>query len=209
MLLILSYSSASLSNNEVITNHKSNNIEYRLVKLLYNNSSGEKGVTIFEYNENGIMHKAIWKFNDGSKSSVNLYEYNDCGNLIYKYREFSDSITSEIIYEYDDDCNLIQETYKNSEGLKGITKYEYNENDLIQKANCEALNGWFYGIIIYSYDSDGLKTKANITQNRVNTGTITYTYDDLGNLVVECWNFNGKWNQTFLFEYEKVENVNK
>ncbi len=207
--LVLSYPYVLSSEEIVNKGFLSDDIEYRLLKLHYDNSSGEKGVTIFEYDEDGIMHKAIWKLLDESRSSINFYEYNECGNLLTKYREFSDGITSEKTYEYDGNCDLIMETFKRSDGVKGTTIYEYDENNRLLKANCEGLNGWFYGVITYSYDDDGIKTNADFTQKGEKAGTITYSYDENGNLIKEYWDFNGKWNQTFIYEYEKVKNINK
>jgi len=39
--------------------------KYRLSKLHYENSSGEKRITTFEYDEYGIMSKAKWETNKG------------------------------------------------------------------------------------------------------------------------------------------------
>lgn len=206
--LLILFPFVSLGNGVADTSNKSDDLEYRLFKLHYNNSSGEKGVTLFDYDEDGIMHKATWKLLDGSRSSLNYYEYNECGNPVSKYREFSDSITSKNIYEYDDNCNLISETFTRSDGIKGTTIYEYDESDILLKANCEGLNGWFYGVITYSYDDDGLKTNSYFTQKGEPAGTITYSYDEKGNLIKEYWDFNGKWNQTFVLEYEKINNTN-
>jgi hypothetical protein len=205
LLILISF--LVLTNSRIAScENKSDDIEYRLLKLHYDNSIGEKGVTIFEHNEDGIIHKASWKLLDGSSSSVNYYEYNICGNLVTKYRKFSDGITFENIYVYDDNFNLIMETFKRSDGVKGTVIYKYDENDKLLNANCDGLNGWFYGVITYSYNDDGLKTNADFTQKSGKAGTISYSYDENGNLIKEYWNFNGKWNQTFLFEYEKLNN---
>jgi len=205
--LVITHTGISTSKNKITADYKSDDTEYRLSKLHYNNSSGEKGVTIFEYDEDGIMHKAIWKLLDGSRSSVNYYEYNECGNPISKYRVFSDSITSENIYEYDNNCNLILETFGRSDGVKGTTIFEYDEYDKLLKSNCEGLNGWFYGVITYFYNRDGIKTNADFTQKGKPAGTITYSYDENENLIKEYWDFNSKWNQTFTFEYEEINNI--
>jgi len=180
---------------------------YRLEKLHYENSSGEKGVTIFEYSENGIMNTAKWKLLDESRNSSNFYEYDKDRNLIKKYREFSDGITSTQLYEYDKNENLINEYFQRSDGISGITKYEYGENRNLIKANCEGLNGWFYGVITYSNDEKGNRLKADIIQKNKNTGTIDYSYDENGNLIREYWDFNGKWSQTFIYEYKEIISI--
>ena len=210
----------------------SDNTKHRLVKLHYENSSGGKGVTIFEYSENGIMNKVKWKLLDESRNSSNFYEYDEDGNLIKKYREVSDGITSTQLYEYDKNENLINEYFQRSDGISSITKYEYDENEnLINeyfqrsdgissitkyeygenrnliKANCEGLNGWFYGVINYSNDENGNKLKADIIQKNEKTGTIDYSCNENGNLIGEYWDLSGKWNKTFIYEYGEVINI--
>jgi len=110
------------------SNKTSENIKYRLTKLHYKNSTGENGVTIFEYNENGSQTKAVWKLLDGTRNSLNYY----------------------------------------------------------------------------SYDENGKRIEATITQKEQRTGTISYTYDENDNLYKEYWDFSGKWSQTFTYEYEKI-----
>ena len=185
----------------------SDNTKHRLVKLHYENSSGGKGVTIFEYSENGIMNKVKWKLLDESRNSSNFYEYDEDGNLIKKYREVSDGITSTQLYEYDKNENLINEYFQRSDGISSITKYEYGENRNLIKANCEGLNGWFYGVITYSNDENGNKLKADIIQKNEKTGTIDYSCNENGNLIGEYWDLSGKWNKTFIYEYGEVINI--
>ena len=74
---------------------------YRLIKLHYENSNGEKGITIYEYDTDGIAQTATWKLLDGSRYSRNYHTYDHSGNLVRKYREFSDGLTSNTIYEYE------------------------------------------------------------------------------------------------------------
>ncbi len=62
--------------------------EFRLIKLHYENLSGEKGLTTFFYNEKGLMHQAHWELLDGSRSSENYYTYDEEGNLIKNIANF-------------------------------------------------------------------------------------------------------------------------
>ncbi|OQX95304.1 hypothetical protein B6I21_06100 [candidate division KSB1 bacterium 4572_119] len=95
--------------------------EYRLFKLHYENSSGEKGVTTFDSDKDGNLTVAVWELLDGSRSSINFYTYDKNGNLEKKYREFSDSLFSTQLYEYDSKGNLIYQSYERSDGRKGST----------------------------------------------------------------------------------------
>ena len=83
------------------------NENLRLSKLHYENSTGEKGVTFFYYNKFGLMDKARWQLLDGSRYSENYYTYDSNGNLIQKYREFSDRLISNIDFKYNEDQLLI------------------------------------------------------------------------------------------------------
>ena len=183
---------------------KSVDNDFRLIKLHYENLTGEKGLTSFFYDENGVMHKARWELLDGSRSSENYYTYDRKGNLIKKYREFSDDITSTVLYNYNEKGNLISEFFDRSDGVTGNTNYEYDKDERLVKAICNGLNGWFYGTIIYKYDVDGRKSKGLIEKNEKQIGTIVFGYDPNGNLIKEYWEFPDSWSQTFIYEYEKV-----
>jgi hypothetical protein len=178
-----------------------------LLRLYYENSSGEKGLTTFDYNEDGILDKAIWELDDGTRTSLNFYEHDTNKNLVKKYREFSDSLTSNQFYEYDNKGHLITEHFQRSDGVSGLTTYEYDKNGKLTKANCKGLNGWFFGDIIYIYNEAGNKQKAIINQEGKNTGVILYSYDEDGNLIKEHWDFSGKWSQSFVYEYEKRQDI--
>ncbi len=176
---------------------------YRLIKLHYENLSGEKGLTTFIYDDNGVMHQSYWELLDGSRSSKNYYTYDEEVNLVKKYREFSDSITSTQLYKYDENGKLISEHFNRSDGVAGTTDYEYDRYEKLVKAICNGLAGWFYGVIIYEYDVNELKTKGIIEKDEKHIGTIYFEYDTAGNMIKEYWEFPDSWSQTFIYEYEK------
>ena len=176
---------------------------YMLIKLHYENLGGEKGLTTFIYDENGVMHQSYWELLDGSRSSKNYYTYDEKGNLVRKYREFSDSITSTQLYEYDKNGKLISEHFNRSDGVTGTADYEYDGYEKIVKAICNGLAGWFYGVIIYEYNTNEIKTKGIIEKDEKRIGTIYFEYDTAGNMIKEYWEFPDSWSQTFIYEYEK------
>ena len=198
-ITLLSYSCTN------VKNEKSGGIGYRLFQLHYENSSGEKGLTTFDYNEGGILEKAVWELLDGSRNSLNYYTHDEDGNLQKKYREFSDGLTSTQRYVYNEQGHLIAEFFERSDSVFGITNYEYDGEGTLLKAKCDGLNGWFYGEITYKYDEAGDKKQAAITQKGENAGVILYTYDDNGNVTREHWDFSGAWSQTFVYAYEKCD----
>ncbi len=178
------------------------NTDFRLKYLHYENSSGEKGVTTFFYGEDGKNYKAKWELLDGSRYSINYHFINKDGNLIRKYREFSDSITSTNFYKYDAQGNLIEDYFERSDGVKGIVWYKY-VNGKKMEAECRGLNGWFFGFIKYEYFGEQI-LKGIIYRDGNEIGFIDYKYNESGDLITEHWDFGGKWTQTFTNEYESI-----
>ena len=178
----------------------------RLIRLHYENAGGEKGLTTFDYDPDGRLYKAVWESLGERRSSLNHYEHDDRGNLVGKYRDFSDGITSAETYEYDEKGNLIVEHFQRSDRVSGTTTYEYDKNGNVIKANCDRLSGWFSGEITYTYD-DGRRIEGHITRNGQDVGSILYAYDANGNLEKEWWDFPDSWSQTFIYEYEACPGV--
>ena len=177
----------------------------RLVKLNYENKSGEKAFTDFEYNNDWFLTKAIWKLTDKSRSGVVTYKYDNKGNIIEKYRIFSDSISIMQTFEYNQSSNLLIDNFERSDGTKGKVEYIYDTNEKLLKANCNKQNGWFSGIISYEYNEKDEIVKGNLLQDNVVIGTITYSYNQHGLLIKEYWDFPEKWSQTFIYEYKEME----
>lgn len=174
---------------------------YRLIKLNYENKSGEKAFTNFIYNAEGFLIKAKWKLTDNSRSGINSYKYDEKGNIIGKYRTFSDSITISQTFEYNRSSKLLIDNFERSDGTIGTTEYKYNNDGNLLKAVCNKLDGWFTGIITYDYNENGDISKGNLLQNNIVIGTITYHYNQDGILIKEYWDFPEIWNQTFIYEY--------
>lgn len=177
----------------------------RLKYLHYENSSGEKGVTIYYYSEANIGYKSKWELLDGSRYSINFLFLDEKNNLIRKYREFSDSITSNNFYKYDEQGNLLEDYFERSDGVKGVVWYKYKDGKKIE-AECRGLNGWFYGIIKYEY-SDSQISKGLIYRGGKQIGVIDYKYNEQGDILSEHWDFGGKWSQDFTYEYENFQDI--
>ncbi len=177
--------------------------EFRLIRLHYTNSTGEKGLTTFEYDINGLMYKALWELADGTRCSINYYSYDKNGNLVKKYREFSDGIISTQFYKYDKDGNLKEESFWRSDSVTGIVIYSYNEAAKLVEADCKGMNGWFYGNIEYKYDNNGNKATAELKNDEGQIGSVSFSYDSNNNLSEEIWTFDSGFRQEFIYEYEK------
>jgi hypothetical protein len=178
--------------------------EVRPVKLYYENSIGEVAITTYFYDTSGKNYLAHWQLEDSSRSSVNHYEYDSLGHQTGKYREFSDGTTSDQHFYYDAGGLLVRQDFSRSDGVTGETTYEYNDQNVCIVAICKGLNGWFHGDLAFYYDSEGMKTDAGIYREGDSIGFIEYSYDYFGNLVREYWDFNGQWNQTFVYEYQQA-----
>lgn len=200
-LAVLYFLSVSLFVNASQTD---NDPELRLARLKYTNSLGEKGVTLFNYNNKGVIYKALWHLINGKRNSLNYYEYDKNENLARKYREFSDNKTSTQTFKYNSEGKLIFEKFRRSDGVKGEVLYSYDSSGKLLKAECKGLNGWFHGVINYKYGSKDSRLSAVISQEGINKGEITYTYNGKGLLIKEYWDFTDKWDQTFLYEYEFI-----
>ena len=177
--------------------------EVRPVKLYYENSTGEVAITTYFYDISGENYLGQWQLKDSSRSSVNHYEYDSLGNQTRKYREFSDGITSDQHFYFDENGLLTRQDFLRSDGVTGETSYKYDDQNVCTAASCKGLNGWFHGDLIFYYDSEGMKTGAGIFREGDSIGFIEYSYDYFGNLMEEYWDFNGQWNQTFVYEYQQ------
>ena len=106
------------------------------IVLNYENSSGEKGITIFEYDGNQRLIKARWQLSDASRWSTNYYFYNSKDQLIEKYREFSDGMTSRLNFEYNEKGYKVAEIFSRSDGIFGKSTFLYNNAGILEKINC-------------------------------------------------------------------------
>ena len=174
-------------------------------KLLYTNTSGEKGVSFFEYDGTSKLIKGRWQLKDTSRWSANFYHYNEKNQLIEKYREFSDSMTSSLKYEYDTEGKKIAEIFSRSDGRAGKSVFKYSGSGRLEKIICNKYNGWFDGIIIIKTWQGKNPLTADIFRDDEKVGYINYGYNELGNLKKEYWDFNGSWSQTFIWVYEPVK----
>ena len=175
--------------------------EFRLVNIHYENSGGEKGVTHLYYDPEGMNYMAIWHLEDSSRSSVNYHFYDTAGRMAMKSREFSDDLRSVQQFEYDGEGNLAWENFNRSDSVMGLVNYIYNEDGRLEHANCRGLNGWYHGRIEYTWKGDR-KTGADLVRDSIKIGSIEYEYDEK-RLVLEHWDFNGNWSQTFRYDYQE------
>ncbi len=179
---------------------------YQITKLVYKNSSGEKGATYFMYNSNNDLYKGCWELDNKKRSSVNSYVHDEKGNLVTAFREFSDSLTSFELFEYDSFDRKISESFFRTDSLSGSATYEYS-NGKLQLAILNNYKGWLNGKLEFIYNEKNKKSSTIISNQGKPMGNISYEYDNTGNLIREHWDFGGKWSQTFTYSYERIDNV--
>ena len=185
-----------------------NKTEIRLHILHFENSVGEKGITTFKYDNSGLKTGAKWELLDGSRYSENYFTYDTHGNLIYKYREFSDSLVSHTWYTYNEKNLLVKEKFFRSDSIEGITYYKYEDNNRLINMDCQGFNGWFYGLVEMKYNEKGEKLGATIMNTDIEIGFINYEYEN-NLLVKEYWEFNQGYNHTFIHEYETYQEAER
>jgi hypothetical protein len=177
---------------------------YRLVRLDYDNSSGEKGTTYFDRDKQGRIDRSLWELLDGRRYSLNVYAYDARNNLIRKAREFSDHKDTVQVYGYDDRDRLRSEEFILGGASKGVSTYEYDKQDRLVLIRCRAYAGWIEGTIRLTYGGDGLRSKGELVQDGEVAAEIAYDHDGDGNLAGERWTFKSGWRQTFLYAYERT-----
>lgn len=174
------------------------------IVLNYENSSGEKGISIYAYDGNMRLIKGRWQLIDTSRWSTNYYRYNTKNQLIENYREFSDSITSSLKYKYNHRGDKIAEVFSRSDGVYGESTFEYNENGKLLKIQCNKYSGWFDGEIIYTKELNNKPLSAEIIRDGKKLGTIELKYCEDGQLKTEKW-ITPNWNQTFNWVYSQLQ----
>lgn len=178
--------------------------DYRILQLVYTNSVGEHAYTNFRYNSQGQMCKAYWALADSTRSSVNSYDYDKQGHLIAAYRIFSDSLTVYERFVYNQNRQKTAEYFYRSDSTQGKAEYSYRKGRL-EKAVFKKHKGFLQGEMVYDYKPNGQKEKARLMKNEQQIAQISYTYDAMGNMIEENWDFNGRFQQTFEYHYKSTK----
>lgn len=173
--------------------------------LCYTNSQGEKGTTTYLYDRLGLMYASVWRLDDGSRHSYNIYRYDTQGRMTEFYREFSDGVTLNEFYEYDKEGRRSKDYFFRSDGKSGSAEYVYDKSGRLSSLKCSGYKLWFSGELVYSHDKSGAPVAALIKMKGEPAGNVTLEYDKHGNLTKEVWDLNGEWSQNFNYEYENKE----
>jgi len=206
VVYVMSFLALFLFADKLVAQHEiCHDPNLRLHQLEYENSSGELAITTFYYNENELMEKAIWECKDGSRTSNNIYRYNDKDQMISAYREFSDGLTSYENFLYDENDKKIHETFLRSDGVSGTADYIYDKKGRCERVSCNRYKGWISGDIIYKKNKQGPVQEAEIIRNNEVIANIVFEYDENDNLIKDIWTFEGGFTQTFIYKYMNRE----
>jgi len=175
---------------------------FRTKKIYYENSSGEKAWTYLKYKPSGQLSTAFWTLEDGSRGSKNYFVYDEQGNILSVFRDFSDGLHSFERFTYNTSGYKLAEWFFRSDSIHGSATYEYT-NGRLTKAYFNNYKGWINGIMQYSYGKNNQKDGAVLWRGKTKIARISYVYSE-GNLSEEIWDFGGKWGQHFYYSYEKI-----
>ena len=176
---------------------------FRVVRMPYTNTSGENGVSIFNYRRDGALDRGLWRLLDHSRHSANYYRVDESGHVVRKFREFSDGLISTETYETDAAGHRLCEVWSRSDGKHGRAVFTWDQAGRLVAADCDTFRGWLTAHIAYAY-ADGRLDTAEITRDGQVIGHIAYVYEPSGRLASETWDFGGRWRQTFSYEYEPI-----
>lgn len=177
---------------------------------LISKTDAEGGVTKFEYDANGNIHKETVYFNE-SDAKVTEYEYNHLGKIVRKIQyveagdiygnAFGDTTEISLITNYTYDANGNIKSVTTPDNI--VTTYEYDNLDRMIKQTVQGLDEYGQNTvkitsITYDYAGNILtKTdpKGNVTLNEYNRrgllirtidpagGITAYYYDNAGRLI--------------------------
>lgn len=178
-------------------------------------------IDAYTYNEQGnLSTKNIDSDTDGVADETITYTYDEQDNLITESIDSNaDGIADQIMtYAYDNRGNLISESidFDTDRIANQITTYTYDERgDLTETSYDRNADGFVDLIDKYVFDKDGKLVSETRTDNNENdiddpdSETITYTYDENGNLVQETVNAGNDdaLNSTVTYVYDAQNNL--
>lgn len=178
---------------------------YKILLELKPSSKVKKYLNRFEFK--------IVKVLDEKNNVVELYEYDENGNLILEKKVYeyflwhSNSEEYEAhVYSYDENNNLIRDVYTKKSDVSGSSIVEDSRFSYDEKGNCiqkySSLNDYsYFKTYYYSYDDRGqLIKEICYMDDEINSET-TYDYDKYGKLLVEKCYTSGMYDMDYILKY--------
>lgn len=144
----------------------------------------------FEYDENGNMIKATWRYWSGKHFRTTQYKYDENENLIEEtYFDSNGSSSGICKYVYDNDNNRIKTRYwyyNGSSEVDSRDEYEYDENGNVSEIKT------YIGEEVFQWNE--------------------YEYDEQGNVTRDDFYYTeeGLWcSFRYEYEYDEQGNINK
>ena len=147
---------------------------------------GESTYT-YAYDTKGnlIEEKRVSVYSNGSEEVTTTYRYNEANQTTLKKTVSASGSWNEETTEYRGDGVLYKVTERNSSSDKAYVD-EYDEQERLWKEWVVEADGYTYASRTYHYDTAGRLVQIDRYPAAVNfPGTVTYEYDDKGNLLCE------------------------
>jgi len=172
-------------------NNSSTKIEYsgnKVLKITNTDALGNTSSPFLEYNEQGLLTKAIEI--DGGYSDEYHYEYDSDGSIIRQERYLNSKPSSAYIYEYDTKVNPYAYAYARQKGFPDVPStrpdflYKHNYTRLTYLAANAAQTAFensSSSIYTYDYNTHNFPTgytNKNLDKNgaEVSTSNVTFEY---------------------------------
>ena len=173
---------------------KSNLTEEKRVSI-YSDGGGEEVTTTYQHNADGKETLKRTSFRSGSWSEYKT-EYHTDGTL-YKVTERHSSTDKVYVDEYDTQERLWKEWVIEEDGYTYASRtYHYDTAGRLVQIDRYPAAVNFPGTVTYEYDDKG-----NLLCETKGTQETTYTYDEDGNcLTTVCTGTNYDWNKRYTYD---------
>ena len=151
------------------------------------NARLDESTYTYAYDTKGnlIEEKRVSVYSNGSEEITTTYRYNEANQTTLKKTVFASGSWNEETTEYRTDGTLYKVTERNSSSDK-VYVDEYDEQERLHKEWVIEADGYTYASRTYHYDTAGRLVQIDRYPAAVNfPGTVTYEYDDKGNLLCE------------------------
>lgn len=179
-------------------------IEYKYIDGLCISVESDEFITMFDYDEGGLLVHSTSTSSDGKIFETIDKEYDKDGNQVYSKTIQSEDIVTEVYIEYNNNNQPLIVTSINNKGEKNISKYTYNEMGDI--SNIEyILNDLIISTIEYIYESG--KLVQTISTSEAVILTTYFYYDELNRIIEEktSKDFGSTFENRIEYSYKKEQ----
>ena len=159
-----------------------------------------------DYKTNYLLVKTVTKESGGGKITW-TYTYDKNYNLVKDKLAYSEGFTSENSFSFDTK-NRMTKWVTNDYGDISKQTYSYNSSGLLAKSTSRYGEGDAFKTS-YNYDSKGRLIKSVVSNSSDLIKTVTYKYDDHGNITSETNSMPGESKSVTKYVYNKNDYLTK